>query len=143
LRLTLAQRDHGRRATPNNCNPFFDLEVLMSGRRSHPRFAVVTPWDGAIRVLRGVVVERTEQDGLYAVSQAPGIAGEEMTLDLMGAGATLGLRVRVIDSRPVMVEGSVRHQIRLEVVSDGMATPNAEQPFREAAAAEAVSAEAV
>ena len=118
----------------------------MSGRRSHPRFAVVTPWDGAMRVLRDVVIQRTEQDGLYAISQGPAIAGEEMTLDLMGAGATLGLRVRVIDSRPVMVEGSVRHQIRLEVVSDRKAAAHVEQQFHEAAAVETgqpVSAEAV
>lgn len=119
----------------------------MAGRRSHPRFAVVTPWDGAMRVLRDVVIQRTERDGLYAISQGPAIADEVMTLDLMGAGATLGLRVRVIDSRPVMVEGSVRHQIRLEVVSDGMAPAAAEQPFRKADAAvetgQSVSVEAV
>jgi hypothetical protein len=119
----------------------------MSGRRSHPRFAVVTPWDGAMRVLRGVVIERTEQDGLYAISQAPAVVGEEMTLDLMGAGTTLGLRVRVIDSRPVMVEGAVRHQIRLEVVSNGMTTVVADERFRKADAAadsgQGVSAEAV
>ena len=119
----------------------------MSGRRSHPRFAVVTPWDGAMRVLRDVVIQRTERDGLYAISQSPGIAGEEMTLDLMGAGATLGLRVRVIDSRPVMVEGSVRHQIRLEVVSDGLAATASEPRFNEADVAvetgQSASAEAV
>jgi hypothetical protein len=40
------------------------------------------------------------------------MAGEVMTLDVSGAGAAVGLRVRVIDSRPVMVEGAVRHRIR-------------------------------
>ena len=87
----------------------------MSGRRSHPRFAVATPWDGAMRVLRDVTILRSESDELHAVSQVPGISGEEMTLDLMGAGSTLGLKVKVIDSRPMMVEGAVRHRIRLEV----------------------------
>jgi len=90
----------------------------MSGRRSHPRFAVATPWDGAMRVLRDVVILRSESDELHAVSHVPGISGEEMTLDLMGAGSTLGLKVRVIDSRPMMVEGAVRHRIRLEVKSE-------------------------
>ena len=89
----------------------------MSGRRSHPRFMVATPWDGAMRVLRDVVIQRTNRDELQAVSHVPGVAGEEMTLDLMGAGATLGLKVRVVDSRPVMVEGSVRHRIRLAVLN--------------------------
>jgi hypothetical protein len=85
----------------------------MSGRRSHPRFTVATPWDGAMRVLRDVVVDRTDGDELMAVSHAPGIVGEEMTLDLLGAGSMLALRVRVLESRPVIISGSVRHRIRL------------------------------
>ena len=89
----------------------------MSGRRSHPRFMVATPWDGAMRVLRDVVIQRTDRDQLQAVSHVPAIAGEEMTLDLMGAGTTLGLKVRVLDSRPVMVEGAVRHRIRLALLN--------------------------
>jgi hypothetical protein len=76
-----------------------------------------------MRVLRDVVLHRTERDELHAVSQVPGMAGEEMTLDLMGAGATLGLRVRVIDSRPMMIEGAVRHRIRLVVVNAGSESP--------------------
>jgi len=103
----------------------------MSGRRSHPRYAVATPWDGAMRVLRGVAIQRTDDDELHAISQAPGIAGEEMTLDLMGGGTTMGLRVRVIDSRPVMVEGAVRHQIRLARVSNGSHAAVASEPARE------------
>ena len=89
----------------------------MSGRRSHPRFVVATPWDGAMRVLRDVVIHRANGEELQAVSNVPALAGEEMTLDLMGAGATLGLKVRVIDSRPMMVDGSVRHRIRLALLN--------------------------
>ena len=70
-----------------------------------------------MRVLRDVVIHRTNGEELQAVSNVPAVAGEEMTLDLMGAGATLGLKVRVIDSRPMMVEGSVRHRIRLALLS--------------------------
>ena len=91
----------------------------MSGRRSHPRFAVATPWDGAMRVLRDVVVDRVSREELLVISQAPAIAGEEMTLDLVGAGATMELRVRVIESRPVIIEGTVRHRIRLNVMQSG------------------------
>jgi hypothetical protein len=89
----------------------------MSGRRSHPRFMVATPWDGAMRVLRDVVIHRTDRDELQAVSHVPAVAGEDMTLDLIAAGTTVGLKVRVIDSRPVMIEGSVRHRIRLAVLN--------------------------
>ena len=90
----------------------------MSGRRSHPRYVVATPWDGAMRVLRDVVIHRTEGNELQAFSHVPAVADEEMTLDLMGAGATLGLKVKVVDSRPVMIEGSVRHRIRLAILSN-------------------------
>ena len=88
----------------------------MSGRRSHARFVVAAPWDGALRVLRDVVIDRTSREELLAVSHVPGVAGEEMSLDLMASGMTLALRVRVIESRPVIVDGSVRHRIRLGLV---------------------------
>jgi hypothetical protein len=70
-----------------------------------------------MRVLRDVVIHRTNNEELQAVSHVPAVAGEEMTLDLMGAGSTLGLRVKVIDSRPMMVDGSVRHRIRLALLN--------------------------
>jgi hypothetical protein len=88
----------------------------MSGRRSHSRFVVANPWDGAVRVLRDVVVDRTDRNELLAVSHVPGIAGEEMTLDLIGGGVVLALQVKVIESRPVIVDGSVRHRIRLGIL---------------------------
>jgi len=115
----------------------------MSGRRSHPRYAVATPWEGAMRVLRDVVLHRTEQHELHAVSQVPGMAGEEMTLDLMGAGATLGLRVKVIDSRPMVFEGSVRHRIRLAVVDAGAEAPAAGGSGMSSVLSQAAAAETV
>jgi hypothetical protein len=88
----------------------------MSGRRSHPRFTVVKPWDGAVRVLRAVVVDRTAEHELLAVSHAPGVVGEEMSLDLLGAGSNLTFKVRVLDSCPVILSGSVRHKLRLALI---------------------------
>ena len=88
----------------------------MSGRRSHPRFAVAVPWVGSMRVLRDVVVQRTGAGELLVVSHAPAIVGEEMSLDLMGDGHCLELRVRVLESRPVIIAGAVRHRIRLALV---------------------------
>jgi hypothetical protein len=90
----------------------------MSGRRSHPRFAVSTPWDGAMRVLREVVIQRTGDDELLALGHLPATIGEEMTLDVLSAGTTLEVRVRVLESRPVIVDGSVRHRVRLGVLKE-------------------------
>jgi hypothetical protein len=69
-----------------------------------------------MRVLRDVVVDRVNREELLVISQAPAIAGEEMSLDLVGAGTTMELRVKVLESRPVIVEGTVRHRIRLHVI---------------------------
>jgi hypothetical protein len=88
----------------------------MSGRRSHPRFTVVNPWDGAVRVLRAVVVDRTGENELVAVSHAPGVVGEEMSLDLLGAGSNLTFKVRVLESCPVILSSAVRHKVRLALI---------------------------
>ena len=88
----------------------------MTGRRSHPRFVVAAPWEGALRVLRDVIVHRRGPDELLAVSQTPAVAGEEMSLDVAGGGAAMALRVQVLDSHPVIVDGAVRHRIRLALL---------------------------
>jgi hypothetical protein len=87
----------------------------MSGRRSHPRFVVANPWGGLVRVLRDVIVTRTGERELLALSLAPGVTGEQMSLDLVAGGLTMALRVAVAESRPVIVDGAVRHRLRLEV----------------------------
>ena len=45
-----------------------------------------------------------------------------MTLDVMGAGESLGLRVRVVESRPVIVDGAVCHRVRLALLTDEEST---------------------
>jgi hypothetical protein len=87
-----------------------------------------------MRVLRDVVVDRTHADEFLAVSHAAGVLGEEMTLDLIGAGSSLALKVQVLDSRPVIIDGSVRHRIRLRLL-------NAVLPADVASAAPAAGAE--
>jgi len=69
-----------------------------------------------MRILRDVVVDRTSRDELMAVCQVPGVLGETMTMDLMGGGITLGLRVTVLESRPVVIDGAVRHRLRLGMI---------------------------
>jgi len=69
-----------------------------------------------MRILRDVVVDRTSRDELMALCQVPGIVGETMTVDLMGGGIAMGLRVTVLESRPVVIDGSVRHRLRLGLI---------------------------
>jgi hypothetical protein len=85
----------------------------MSGRRSHTRFAVASPWSGVIRVLRDAVVNRSERNELLAITHTAAVAGEELSLDLMSGGESVAVKVQVLESRPVMVDGAVRHRVRL------------------------------
>jgi hypothetical protein len=97
------------------CSSLFSSrsEVLMSGRRSHTRFAVAKPWNGVIRVLRDAVVNRTEREELLAITLATAVAGEELSLDLLSGGQNVAIKVQVIESRPVIVDGALRHRLRL------------------------------
>jgi hypothetical protein len=88
----------------------------MASRRRHQRYLPATPWEGAFRVLRDVLVQTEHGGGLVAISRAPAVMGEALTLNLAGAGRTVSLRVQVIESRPVIVAGGVRHRIRLDIL---------------------------
>lgn len=87
----------------------------MSGRRSHPRFCVTNPWSGAIKLLSDVVVNRTQRQELLIISNSAAVIGEELSLDVYGAGEKIVLKVRVLDSRPVIIDGAVRHRVRLSM----------------------------
>ena len=48
---------------------------------------------------------------------APAVIGEVMSLHLMTESSSVAFRVQVLESRPVVVNGSVRHEIRLGIES--------------------------
>jgi hypothetical protein len=83
----------------------------MAARRRASRMDFVNA-DGVLRVLRDVVVRRTERDEFIAVASEAGVKGEILTI-YFAADGNKPVPVRVIDSRPTIVEGSVRHQLRL------------------------------
>lgn len=85
----------------------------MTGRRSHTRFVIASPWSGVVRILRDAVVDRTDRDELLAITHSAAVIGEELSVNLMGAGQNVAVTVRVIESRPVIVDGTVRHRVRL------------------------------
>lgn len=88
----------------------------MTGRRRHERFAMGGQWEGSLRVRRDVVVESNAEGTLAVISDAPAIPEEILTLDLIGERASASLTVQVIESRPVVVDGAVRHSLRLSVL---------------------------
>jgi hypothetical protein len=86
----------------------------MSGRRSHMRFAINGSSAGVLRVLRDVVVQRAEGGGLIALSDEPAVVGERFMVSLPDDDPARTFEARVIDSRPVILNGNVRHRLRLQ-----------------------------
>jgi hypothetical protein len=69
-----------------------------------------------LRILRDVIVQRTTNNEWIALSREAGVTGERLILDLGLAGTPLVFTVRVLESRPVVVDGAVRHRLRLDSV---------------------------
>ena len=92
----------------------------MSGRRSHARLNLTRAWDGVLRVLRHVmVVQRAERGEFVAISTEPAVVGEALTLDLTADEAQVSLPVRVHETRPVVVDGALRHRLVLQPLESG------------------------
>ena len=87
----------------------------MSGRRGHQRLDIGSQTSGAVRVLRNAVIERVDHQELVALSQTPAAVGDEMFMELFSGHGCLALQVRVLDSCPVVIAGSVRHRLRVRV----------------------------
>jgi hypothetical protein len=104
------------------CDRFINaVRLLMSVRRRDSRLEVVNA-EGVLRVLRDVMVRRTDNAEFIAISGEPGVRGEVLTIFLAKDGHA-PFSVRVVDSKPTMVEGSVRHQLRLRSVDADAVEP--------------------
>jgi hypothetical protein len=72
---------------------------------------------GALQVRRDVVIEQMEHRELVAISQTPAVIGEDMVLELFSGTGCIALKVRVLGSQPVAVAGSLRHRLRVRVMT--------------------------
>lgn len=90
----------------------------MPGRRRDQRFILSVPWEGELRVPADVVIEEYGEKEVSVVSNAPAHRDELLTLDAAGTGPepATTLNVRVKESVPVLVDGVVRHRLRLSIV---------------------------
>ncbi len=68
-----------------------------------------------MRVPGDVTVERYSGDEVWVVSASPARVDEMLTLDLTGQDPATTLNVRVVASTPVLLDGSIRHRLRLAV----------------------------
>lgn len=86
----------------------------MSGRRNHPRVTFRNS-RGVLHVSRDVVIEKAVDDEFVAVSSEPGVPGDVLTIAFSAENSRKTQTVRVTASRPVMVQGVVKHELRLRV----------------------------
>jgi hypothetical protein len=90
----------------------------MSNRRTHPRFELPVPCQATLRIVRDVSVTQNGGPELICVGTVRGIVGEEVTLEVLGAVSRAAVRARIIDSRPVPVDGSMRYELRLRPIQE-------------------------
>jgi len=98
---------------------------VMSGRRSHARFAVLPSPEGVLRVLRDVVVQSTTTEQWVVVGRHPGVRGELVSVQSPNDSGELVV-AQVLESQPIIVDGSVRHQLRLQQMNGSVSRLDAE-----------------
>ena len=91
----------------------------MADRRRDKRYRLNEPADGSLRIFPDVVVQRNGGDEWIALSREAALTGETLVLDVVLTDAdAMEMRQRfpvyVIDSQPVIVDGDIRHRIRLQ-----------------------------
>jgi hypothetical protein len=80
--------------------------------------------EGTLRVLHEVTVQRGDENEFVAISAEPAAPGELLRLDRIVNREAVSSRVCVVDSRPVVAGGSVRHRLRLKPVDEDGAGEN-------------------
>jgi hypothetical protein len=70
--------------------------------------------EATMRILREVTVLTDVGHELLVLSTEPAAAGDVFMLDAMANDATVSSQVYCVDSRLVLVNGSVRHRLRLK-----------------------------
>jgi hypothetical protein len=91
----------------------------MLGRRSHPRCVVPASVEGVLCICHDVLVRARDAKEVTVVSREPGVPGERCHLTMADANVQ-GFSVRVTHSRPVIIDGSIRHMLQLKLMVEGV-----------------------
>jgi hypothetical protein len=91
------------------------LKDNMLGRRSHPRCVIPASVEGVLCVSRDVLVRDRDREHVTVVSREPGVPGERGQLTLPAPDAE-SVAVRLSSSRPIVIDGAVRHVLQLKLV---------------------------
>jgi hypothetical protein len=90
----------------------------MAGRRRTTRFMLDTPVDATLCVHHPVVVDSFAGEEMWITSEFPAARHELYAFSRVGSNPTSNFRLRVEECEPVVVNGSVRHRVRLTSALD-------------------------
>jgi hypothetical protein len=88
----------------------------MPGRRRDSRFRLSRPFDGSFLSFQEVDIERRTEREVFVLSDTPVRSGERLRLDVVGPGPRSTVHVQLADTTPIIVGGSLRYRLRLEIV---------------------------
>ena len=66
--------------------------------------------------MRDVLVEHADPNQVIAVSREPGVLGETVKVEVAAHEHRARIAARVVESQPVIENGTVRHRLRLETI---------------------------
>jgi hypothetical protein len=68
--------------------------------------------EDVLSVMSDIFIQSVDEHEIVAISQNVGVPGETMLLALTADEESAPHKVRAVDSRPVIVDGAVRHRVR-------------------------------
>ena len=98
----------------------------MFGRRNYHRYGV-TNAEGHLRVVRDVTVWHGVEHEFLVISDEPELSGEQLTLERIVNGQVMTMDVSVVDSQPAIVDGTIRHRLRLKSLNGNGARQTADR----------------
>lgn len=66
-----------------------------------------------MRVTRDVWLRQNERGEFVVISRTPASVDEHLTLTLTSSAGYVDLHLQVVESTPVVVDGALRHQLKL------------------------------
>ena len=88
----------------------------MPARRRGSRFRLSRPFDGSFLSFQEVAIERQSEREIFALSDTAVAPGERLRLDVFDPGPRSTVHVRLAETTPIIVGGSLRYRLRLEIV---------------------------
>ena len=89
----------------------------MLGRRMYHRHLIANS-TGMLHVSSDVTVQHRDDKELIATADEAHLPGEVLAIELVNGATRARTFVRVTESCPILVDGSIRHRLRLTPVED-------------------------